>query len=131
MTVLKVPQKCKSIIRACGMDSCIKNILPIVHWLPKYTWKRDLVNDTIAGCTIAVMHIPQGMPLRQTIMSYSIIDVSISGIAYATLGASPPIVGIYMAFFPVLIYFFFGTSRHNSMGTYSVICLMTGKVKRI
>jgi len=38
--------------------------------------------------------------------------------AYAILGNVPPIVGIYMAFFPVLVYFFLGTSKHNSMGMY-------------
>lgn len=32
------------------------------------------------------------------------------------LGNVPPVVGIYMAVFPVLAYFFLGTSRHNSMG---------------
>lgn len=39
-----------------------------------------------------------------------------TGMAYATLGGVDPIVGIYMAFFPVLVYFFMGTSRHISMG---------------
>ncbi|XP_076685648.1 prestin isoform X4 [Andrena cerasifolii] len=48
--------------------------------------------------------------------------------AYAILGNVPPIVGIYMAFFPVLVYLFLGTSRHNSMGTFALICMMTGKV---
>ncbi|XP_039297154.1 solute carrier family 26 member 6 isoform X2 [Nilaparvata lugens] len=32
-----------------------------------------------------------------------------------------------MAFFPVLIYTLMGTSRHISMGTFSVICMMTSK----
>uniref|UniRef100_A0A8D8ZR69 Sulfate transporter n=1 Tax=Cacopsylla melanoneura TaxID=428564 RepID=A0A8D8ZR69_9HEMI len=47
--------------------------------------------------------------------------------AYAILAAVPPIVGIYMAFFPVFIYMLMGTSRHLSMGTFSVICMMTSK----
>lgn len=36
--------------------------------------------------------------------------------AYALLGNVAPVVGIYMAFFPVLMYAFLGTSKHNSMG---------------
>jgi len=39
--------------------------------------------------------------------------------AYGMLGNVPPIVGIYMAFFPVIPYFFLGTSRHNSIGAIS------------
>lgn len=50
------------------------------------------------------------------------------GMAYALLGNLPPIVGIYMAFFPVIVYSFLGTSRQVSMGTFAVVCLMTGKV---
>lgn len=36
--------------------------------------------------------------------------------AYSSLAGVPPIVGIYMAFFPVLVYVIMGTSRHVSMG---------------
>ncbi|XP_042860864.1 prestin-like [Penaeus japonicus] len=83
--------------------------LPILSWLPAYKLKESLLGDIIAGVTVAIMHIPQGM-------------------AYALLANLPPINGIYMAFFPVLIYAFLGTSRHCSMGTFAVVCLMTGKV---
>jgi solute carrier family 26 protein len=41
--------------------------------------------------------------------------------AYSLLGGVPPIVGIYMAFFPVLLYVLMGTSRHVSMGWYDYL----------
>lgn len=48
--------------------------------------------------------------------------------AYGLLAGVTPSSGLYMAFFPTLIYFAFGTSRHISVGTLSVISLMTLKV---
>lgn len=48
--------------------------------------------------------------------------------AYGLLAGVDPIVGLYMAFFPTLIYFLFGTSRHISMGTFAVVSLMTAKI---
>ncbi|XP_012341891.1 solute carrier family 26 member 6 isoform X1 [Apis florea] len=87
----------------------LKTTIPLIDWLSTYNWKNDILGDIVAGITVAVMHIPQGM-------------------AYAILGNVPPIIGIYMAFFPVLVYLFLGTSRHNSMGTFALICMMTGKV---
>ncbi|EAL41086.3 AGAP010725-PA, partial [Anopheles gambiae str. PEST] len=87
----------KTRMRKVDAKSCCSTVFPLITWLPEYSWGKDLVRDLISGCTVAVMHIPQG-------------------IGYALLANVPPIVGIYMAFFPVLVYFLFGTSRHNSMG---------------
>ncbi|XP_024945220.1 solute carrier family 26 member 6 isoform X6 [Cephus cinctus] len=89
-------------------ESCLISTIPALYWLRKYKWQENALPDMISGFTVAIMHIPQGM-------------------AYALLGNLPPVTGIYMAFFPVLIYFFLGTSRHVSMGTFAVVCLMTGK----
>lgn len=105
----KEPNKLCNKITNISVKKCAKKMLPILDWLPKYKWKKDLTSDVISGITVAIMHIPQG-------------------IAYAMLGNVPPVIGIYMAFFPVLVYFFLGTSKHNSMGTFAVVCLMTGKV---
>lgn len=101
-------------IKSCRCSgSCVKSAvtarLPILTWLPSYSIRNNLFGDIIAGVTMTIMHIPQGM-------------------AYALLAGVPPITGIYMAFFPVFIYIIFGTSRHCSMGTFAVVCLMTGKV---
>ena len=48
--------------------------------------------------------------------------------AYGLLAGVTPSAGLYMAFFPTLVYFVFGTSRHISVGTLSVISVMTLKV---
>ncbi|KAG5891410.1 hypothetical protein JTB14_031477 [Gonioctena quinquepunctata] len=100
---------CKKTCGSIRPVSCLKKTIPVLSWLPEYNWKRSFSGDIVSGLTVAIMHIPQGM-------------------AYGLLGGVPPVVGIYMAFFPVLIYFLFGTSRHVSMGTFAIVCLMTGKV---
>eukprot|EP00093_Oithona_nana_P013439 13439.XXX_839671_841919_1 [CDS] Oithona nana genome sequencing. len=86
----------------------MKNLMPILRWLPNYNWKRDFANDCAAGFTVGVMQVPQGL-------------------AYAILANVPPIVGIYTAFFPVLMYILLGTSRHVSMGTFAVVSILTSK----
>lgn len=40
--------------------SIILTIFPVFQWLSQYNIKNDLVGDIISGCTVAIMHIPQG-----------------------------------------------------------------------
>ncbi|KAM3845805.1 solute carrier family 26 member 10-like [Vipera latastei] len=83
--------------------------MPIASWLPKYQPKKWLLGDLVAGLTVGVIHIPQGM-------------------AFALLTSVAPIYGLYTSFFPALLYMLFGTGRHVSTGTFAVVSLMTGSV---
>ncbi|KAL5011786.1 hypothetical protein ScPMuIL_010337 [Solemya velum] len=89
--------------------NCLNKTFPIVKLMKGYKWRSWLPNDIICGLTVGIMVLPQGM-------------------AYAMLADLPPVVGLYMSFFPVLIYFLFGTSRHISMGSVAVVSLMVGGV---
>uniref|UniRef100_A0A2C9JD61 STAS domain-containing protein n=2 Tax=Biomphalaria glabrata TaxID=6526 RepID=A0A2C9JD61_BIOGL len=91
------------------LKKCATSLFPCVGIMRKYNWKTDLPNDIVAGLTVGIMQLPQGM-------------------AYAMLADLPPVVGLYVSFFPVIIYFFFGTSKQVSMGTVAVISLMVGSV---
>ena len=57
----------------------------------------------------------------------SLINSFISGIAYAVLAKVQPVVGLYTSLFPPLLYMLFGTSMHNSIGSFAVVSLMAGK----
>ncbi|XP_049570869.1 pendrin isoform X2 [Orcinus orca] len=87
----------------------LKTLLPILDWLPKYRIKEWLLSDTISGFSTGLVGTLQGM-------------------AYALLAAVPVGYGLYSAFFPILTYFIFGTSRHISVGPFPVVSLMVGSV---
>nr|XP_039254878.1 sulfate anion transporter 1-like isoform X1 [Styela clava] len=104
----------KRMLEACTcngrrLKTFLRSIFPILIWLPKYDVKNNLLGDIAAGLTVGVVHIPQGL-------------------AYGLLATLPPIVGIYVSFFPVILYPIFGTSRHISMGTFAVISILISGV---
>ncbi|NWS63365.1 S26A6 protein, partial [Chunga burmeisteri] len=83
---------------ASTAKSLLFRFLPFLHWLPRYPVKDWLLGDIASGFSVGIMHLPQGL-------------------AYALLAGLPPVTGLYSSFYPVFLYFFFGTSRHNSVGT--------------
>jgi len=88
---------------------CMKNYLfdriPFLRWILSYDVKENLVKDIIAGLTIGVIQIPQGM-------------------AYSLMAGMPPVIGLYVSFWAVIVYSFLGTARHLSTGTYAITSLM-------
>lgn len=48
--------------------------------------------------------------------------------AYAFLASLGPVYGMYVSFFPIIVYFFFGTSKHISIGTASIPSLLIGSI---
>ena len=74
----------------------LKRNIPILDWLPSYK-KANLKGDFVAGITVAIILIPQG-------------------IAYALIAGLPPIYGLYTALVPQIIYAIFGTARQVAIG---------------
>ena len=69
----------------------VSDKFPIAHWLPHYDY-RWLFQDFIAGITLGVLFIPQGL-------------------AYAKIATIPIAHGLYASWFPSALYVFLGTSK--------------------
>jgi len=64
---------------------------PIIGWLPRYDY-RWLLTDFVAGLTLAIMLIPQGL-------------------AYAKIATIPVQWGLMSSWLPAVIYTLMGTSK--------------------
>jgi len=82
----------------------IIRFIPIVETLRDYD-KDTFRGDLIAGVTVAIMLIPQGM-------------------AYAVLAGLPPVYGLYASIVPILVYALFGTSRQLGFGPVALLSLL-------
>ncbi|KAK7426547.1 hypothetical protein QQZ08_007006 [Neonectria magnoliae] len=80
---------------------------PIIGWLPKYN-PRWIINDVIAGLTIGLMLIPQGL-------------------SYAKIAEIPVEYGLMSSWLPAAIYAFMGTTKDVSTGPTSLIGLLTSE----
>ena len=84
----------------------LEKTFKISDWVTEYN-NSDFWGDLKGGLTTGIMLIPQGM-------------------AYAVIAGMPPIYGLYAGVIPLLIYPFFGTSKHLSVGPVAVDMLIVG-----
>uniref|UniRef100_A0A8C6NK56 Solute carrier family 26 member 3 n=1 Tax=Nothobranchius furzeri TaxID=105023 RepID=A0A8C6NK56_NOTFU len=85
------------------------SLLPVIGWMKIYRINEWLLSDIVSGVSTGLVAVLQGL-------------------AYCLLASLPPWYGLFTAFFPVVTYFFLGTSRHISVGPFPVLCLMIGSI---
>ncbi|XP_054437814.1 sulfate anion transporter 1 [Pteronotus mesoamericanus] len=103
----RLRQSCECSAR--GAWGLVQALLPATRWLRRYRLREDLAGDVVSGLVIGIILVPQA-------------------IAYSLLAGLQPIYSLYTSFFANLIYFLMGTSRHVSVGIFSLLCLMVGQV---
>ncbi|KAE9964397.1 hypothetical protein EG328_010485 [Venturia inaequalis] len=84
------------------------SLFPFSRWIFSYNL-RWLLGDIIAGITVGLVVIPQGM-------------------AYAKLAGLPVQFGLYTSFMGALVYWIFGTSKDINIGPVAVLSMVTGAV---
>ncbi|CAH1274414.1 SLC26A11 [Branchiostoma lanceolatum] len=89
--------------RNCTAEN-LRRKFPITLWLPRYqcSW---IQSDFIAGLTVALTVIPQGL-------------------AYAHLAELPLQYGLYSSFMGCLVYFLLGSSKDITLGPTAIMSLM-------
>jgi len=96
-------------VRVAGrIGKLVKSRIPILSWLPKYSLEW-LVSDMIAGITVGLTVIPQG-------------------IAYAIVAGLPPQYGLYSAYLGCFVYCLLGSTKDVTIGPTAIMAIMTGEV---
>lgn len=103
--------QCRKKLRKCVDKTCtmkfLKRRLPILEWLPKYQM-AFLIQDIIAGITVGLTAIPQG-------------------IAYAVVAGLPPEHGLYASLTSGVIYVIFGSCYNVTVGPTAILAAMTAR----
>lgn len=81
-----------------------KRLFPITKWARYYN-SQKFIGDLIAGVTVGIMLLPQGM-------------------AYSTVAGLPPIYGLYGAYMGLIVYCFTGTSKDITTGPTALMSLI-------
>uniref|UniRef100_A0AAQ4NPE0 STAS domain-containing protein n=2 Tax=Gasterosteus aculeatus aculeatus TaxID=481459 RepID=A0AAQ4NPE0_GASAC len=109
VSVLKSKLKKSVTCSVPRVRSALTGFFPVVRWLPKYKLREYIWGDLMSGVIVGIILVPQA-------------------IAYCLLAGVKPIHGLYTSFYANIIYFLMGTSRHVSVGIFSLMSLMVGQV---
>ncbi len=82
----------------------MQKLFPFLSWLRTYKWPY-LPSDLMAGITVAIVLIPQGL-------------------AYALIAGLPAVYGLYASLVPLIVYSFMGTSRALGVGPVAMDSLL-------
>lgn len=85
----------------------LKRRLPIIQWMPTYS-VGTLIQDVIAGITVGLTAIPQGL-------------------AYAGIAGLSPEYGLYSSLTAGLVYAILGTCKDISVGPTAILSAITAK----
>lgn len=88
------------------LQDAVLRLTPFKQWMGELRNPEILKADIIAGATVALVLIPQGM-------------------AYAQLAGLPPHIGLYASFLVPIIAAIFGSSKQLQNGPVAIISLMT------
>jgi SulP family sulfate permease len=98
------PNSIKAIINA-NIPQSLDELFPSIR-IVRGLSRDDIQSDIIAGLTVAVMVVPQGM-------------------AYAALAQLTPEIGLYSCIMPILVYSVIGSSRQLAVGPVAMVALLT------
>ncbi|VEU23284.1 DEKNAAC104412 [Brettanomyces naardenensis] len=110
--IIDVKSYAKNLFKDPGHRSLayVRSIFPILNWIAHYPFELNWIySDFVAGLTVAIVLVPQGM-------------------SYAQLATLSPEYGLYSSFVGLMIYAFFATSKDVSIGPVAVMSMELGKI---
>jgi SulP family sulfate permease len=87
----------------------VVSILPVLRWLPRYRWRRDLPTDLLAGFALAALLVPESL-------------------GYAGVADVPPEVGLYAALAALCAYAIVGGSSILVVGPASAVAALSASL---
>ncbi|XP_071555391.1 sodium-independent sulfate anion transporter isoform X1 [Temnothorax nylanderi] len=100
--------------QSCNLKGLLLRRIPILAWLPLYSWSK-LLQDTLAGLTVGLTAIPQG--IAYAIVAGLPAQVNFSKLQY----------GLYSGFMGCFVYLVFGSSKDVTVGPTAIMALMVQK----